>query len=126
MSCRTGARAWGGAFVAGVGLCGGAPDGRERDSRSCGEDGLDELHDLVDDGVGGDAAGGAEPFFGGAVNGPAEGGGEHLGGDAGGGWVEGEALEQHGADDGDDGGFHVGKLADALRAGSGGEVVADT
>jgi hypothetical protein len=60
---------------------------------------------------GGGAVWGAAPLFCGAVDGPTGGRGEKLGGRRWRGWGGGrmvaDAVEQHAADDGDDGGFHV-------------------
>ena len=76
--------------------------------------------------------GGLDPLFGGTVDGPTGRGGEEFGGVAAGGGMGAEAVEEHAADDGDDGRFHVrrelvggaaggvGELAEGL-----GEVVAD-
>jgi hypothetical protein len=69
--------------------------------------------------------GGADPFAGGAVDGPSGGGGEEFGGgcrrDRAVGGVVAEAVEEHAADYGDDGRFHVrGELGCGRAVGGGG------
>jgi hypothetical protein len=71
------------------------------------EEGGDEAEDGRGDLVGREAVRGVDPFPGGAVDSPAGGGGDEFGGVAAGGGMSLEAVEEHGADDGDDGGLHV-------------------
>jgi len=75
------------------------------------EDGGYEALDGYGDLFGGRVVGGLDPLAGGSIDCPGGGGGEEFGGGCVRGWTGGgmiaQALEEHAADDGDDGGFHV-------------------
>ena len=89
------------------------------------EDGGNQALDDYGDFFGGGMVGGSDPFAGGAVDGPCGGGGEELWGGWRRHWAVGgmvaEAVEEHAADYGDDGRFHVrGELGGGRAVGGGG------